>query len=211
MKEIKKPSVVPIYGTGAVFCICCLLLPVYRLWGLAVAVVLAAVAFVVLQKLFPGKTVTVDVPEPEPDTGNAQLDEMIRTEREAIAEMRRMNAAISDEKLSRQISEMETLCRKIFAQVEQQPDKLGQIRKFMNYYLPTTLKLLKSYDHLSSQGIRGENITESLEAISRMMDKIVLAFQKQLDSLFAYDVMDITAEIAVMEQMLASEGLTQDT
>ena len=210
MKEVKKPSVIPLYGSGAVFCVCCMLLHVYRLSGLLTSIALAVAAYVVLIKVFPGKTVMVEVPEPEPDTGNAQLDEMIRAERAVIAEMRRLNAAIADEKLSRQIEEMEGLCKKIFAQVQEQPEKLGQLRKFMNYYLPTTLKLLKNYDRLAAQGIRGENIDASLASISRMMDKILVAFQKQLDAMFQYDVMDITAEIAVMEQMLASEGLTED-
>jgi 5-bromo-4-chloroindolyl phosphate hydrolysis protein len=92
--------------------------------------------------------------------------------------------------------------------VEQRPDKLPQLRKFLNYYLPTTLKLLQSYEKLAAQGVRGQNIDQSLTAIQNLMDKIVVAFRNQLDSLFAADSMDITAEIAVMEQMMAAEGLT---
>jgi hypothetical protein len=208
LKEVKKPSVRPIYGAGAVFCICCLVLPVYRWWGLLVALVLAVVAFAGLTKLFPGETITVAQPEPEPDTGNAQLDETIRAGRAYLSQIRQLNDAIADEKLTAQLSEMEDLCRKIFAQVEQRPDKLPQLRKFLNYYLPTTLKLLQSYEKLSSQGVRGQNIDQSLTAIQALMDKIIVAFRSQLDSLFAADSMDITAEIAVMEQMMAAEGLT---
>ena len=78
----------------------------------------------------------------------------------------------------------------------------------MSYYLPTTIKLLEQYVVLQNQGMRMGNIDDGMKRIEDMLDKVIVAFQKQLDSLFEADVVDITADIQVMEQMMASQGLT---
>ena len=88
------------------------------------------------------------------------------------------------------------------------PAKLPQIRKFMSYYLPTTIKLLTAYDQMSRQGVSGENITGTMEKVEGMMDTIVLAFEKQLDGLFGDQAMDISTDITVLDNMMAREGLT---
>ena len=102
------------------------------------------------------------------------------------------------------------LFRSIFAQVEQNPEKLPQIRKFMNYYLPTTLKILNAYDRMGEQGVAGENITSTMEKVEGMMDTIIKAFEKQLDNLFGAEAMDISTDMVVLENMMAREGLTDD-
>ena len=88
------------------------------------------------------------------------------------------------------------------------PKKLPQIRKLLNYYLPTTLKLLNAYDRMGSAGISGENIDGAMGKIETMMDTVVRAFDKQLDALFADEALDISADITVMENLLAQEGLS---
>ena len=88
------------------------------------------------------------------------------------------------------------------------PEKAAEIRRFMNYYLPTTLKLLNSYDKLSRQRVKGENIQKTMFEIEGMMETIAGAFEKQLDSLFDDDALDIAADISVMESILKQEGLS---
>ena len=92
--------------------------------------------------------------------------------------------------------------------VRKNPKKLSQIRQFLNYYLPTTIKLMEQYVTLQNQSLKTENITEGMQKIEDLLDKVIIAFQRQLDALFEADVVDITADIRVMEQMMASEGLT---
>ena len=87
------------------------------------------------------------------------------------------------------------------------PDKLPQIRKFMDYYLPTTLKLLNAYQRMDSTGVEGENITGTKEKVEGVMDTIAAAFEKQLDGLFGADALDISTDIAVLETMLERAGL----
>ena len=80
----------------------------------------------------------------------------------------------------------------------------------MNYYLPTTIKLLNAYDRMSDQGIEGSNLSKSMSSIEDMLDTAIDAFKKQLDSLFANQALDIETDISVMNQMLAREGLSDD-
>lgn len=93
--------------------------------------------------------------------------------------------------------------------MKEHPEKLKQIRQFLNYYLPTTIKLMEQYVTLQNQSVKTENITEGMQKIEDLLDKVIVAFQRQLDALFESDVVDITADIRVMEQMMASEGLTE--
>ena len=132
------------------------------------------------------------------------LDKAIAEGDAAIKAMRALNDRIQDETISGQIDRLEEVSGKIFDYVKAHPEKLPQIRKFMSYYLPTTLKLLRSYDELSRQGVSGQNITGTMEKVEGMMATIVLAFEKQLDSLFGDQAMDIT----VLDNMMAREGLT---
>ena len=128
----------------------------------------------------------------------------------AIREMKRLNDSIKDETISRQIDRLEEVSGKIFDCVKADPKKLPQIRKFMNYYLPTTLKLLNAYDRMSSQGVEGQNISGTMERVESMMSTIVTAFERQLDSLFGDQALDISTDITVLENMMAREGLSDD-
>jgi len=127
-----------------------------------------------------------------------------------IIELRELNDTIADIPISDKIDRIEVLTAKIFRIVEDNPAKLPQIRRFMNYYLPTTLKLLHSYATLEKQDIRGENITAAKENISRILETLATGFEQQLDQLFQSDVMDIAADINVLENMMQQDGLTGD-
>ena len=120
--------------------------------------------------------------------------------------MRRLNENIPDEKISAQIDHLEEVTRKIIDHVAANPQKLPQIRRFMDYYLPTTLKILNAYDRMDSTGISGENISATKAKVEGMMDTITQAFDKQLDALFGEEALDISTDITVMENLLAREG-----
>ena len=144
----------------------------------------------------------------EPSTGNAELDAVLKQGAASVEKIQSLNDEIPDFKLSAQIKQIEILTEKIFAYVREHPQDIGEIRQFLNYYLPTTIKLLEQYVVLQNQGMRMGNIDEGMRKIESMLDKVIVAFQRQLDGLFESSVVDITADIQVMEQMMASEGLT---
>lgn len=145
--------------------------------------------------------------QPEKQTDMPERDQY----QKILDELRRVNDAIPDEEMSDKISRLEAVSAKIFEQAKSDPDKLPQMRKFMDYYLPTSLKLLNTYAELDNQGVEGENISESKRRIEQTMDTLVKAFENQLDRLFASDALDVSTDIDVMQNMLRADGLTDDT
>ena len=205
MKKIVHKPAAPIYAAAVVWILYALLFPLYRVGHFALCAAASAAVYLIA-RLFC-RDVVEEVEEKPETTGNAELDKMISDGNLAIAEMKRLNESIKDEKISRQIDRLEEISGKIFDCVKASPEKLPQIRKFMNYYLPTTLKLLNAYDRMGAAGVEGANIDGTMGRIDAMMDKVVEAFDKQLDALFADEALDISTDITVLEQMLAQEGL----
>ena len=208
LKKIVHKSAIPLYAVAVTWLLYALLFPLYRLPHFLLAAAAGAVVGIVA-RLFCRDTVE-EVPEEPKTTGNPELDKMIEDGKKAIAEMKRLDDNIADPTISAQIVRLQQLAGKIFAQVEQNPEKLPQIRKFMNYYLPTTLKILNAYDRMGEQGVAGENISSTMHKVEGMMDTIIKAFEKQLDNLFGAEAMDISTDMVVLENMMAREGLTDD-
>lgn len=102
---------------------------------------------------------------------------------------------------------MEMLIQKIFDRVGEDPDSLDDINKMMEYYLPTTVKLLEAYRNLDEQPVQGENIRNSKAEIEQTLDTLNRAFEKLLDSLFEDVAWDVSSDISVLQTMLAQEGL----
>lgn len=145
-----------------------------------------------------------DQPKAEPAAKVPDKDE----ENSVLAEIRAVNDAIHDPKLSAQIDRVGMITAKIFDYQKTHPEKSPQLHSFLSYYLPTTLKILRAYAQLEDQEIAGDNITAAMARIEGMMDKVVEGFEKQLDQLFQNDAMDITTDVQVLERMLAKDGLS---
>lgn len=213
VKKIRR-SVAPFYGVAAVWVVYALAFDLYRPTHFVFAAVLSTGVYLLLRAVCKDEEYEVEIPDtpkPEPaSTGNPELDKMIRDGALAVEEMKRLDENIEDEKISQAIRELERTSQAIFQQVREAPEKLPQIRKFMDYYLPTTLKLLNAYDRMSSVGVGGENIDSTKERVEAIMDTIVAAFDKQLDGLFGAEALDVSADITVLETMLAREGLAGD-
>ena len=209
VKKIEK-SALPFYLVAALWVVYGTLFGLYELSDFLIAAGLSCAVFAFAENAFK-REIEVEVPEEKPQpvtTGNAELDKMVSDGEKAISEMRRLDANIEDEKISADIVRLEKTSKAIFDQVKAQPEKLPQIRKFMDYYLPTTLKLLNAYDRMSAAGIGGENIDATKERVENMMTTIVAAFEKQYDALFGADALDISTDISVLETMMVREGFT---
>jgi len=210
VKKIVHKSAAPLYAAAVVWVLYALLFPLYRVIHFVVVAAASALVYLIAKALCPDVVEEVKEEEKPRTTGNAELDKMIADGKLAISEMKRLNDNIQDETISRQIDRMEEISGKIFAQVEAEPKKLPQIRKFMSYYLPTTLKILNAYDRMSGQGVAGENISGTMKRVEDMLETIVQAFEKQLDSLFGAEALDISTDITVLDNMMAREGLVDD-
>ena len=151
----------------------------------------------------PAPPAQEEAPQPDP-AGETQHQRLLRQLREA-------GAALSDPALQDKAARLETVSARIFALAEADPGKEDRLRKFVNYYLPTALKLLHTYAQLDGQGVDGENITKTKQSIERSLDLLITAFENQLDKLFQSDALDVSADIAALEGMLNLDGLSGES
>ena len=126
-----------------------------------------------------------------------------------LRQIRELNEAIKDPSVSERVDRIGELTASIFRVVQEKPEHAEEVRKFMNYYLPTTLKLLKSYSLMEKQSYQGENIQASRKKIESVLDTLVRAFEQQQDRLFRTEALDVEADISVLETMMASDGLLE--
>ena len=153
----------------------------------------------------PAPPAQESAPQPDPDpAGESQYQRLLRQLHEA-------GAVLADPVLRDKAARLETVSARIFALAEADPGKEDQLRKFVNYYLPTALKLLHTYAQLDGQGVDGENITKTKQSIERSLDLLVTAFENQLDKLFQSDALDVSADIAALEGMLNLDGLSGES
>lgn len=127
-----------------------------------------------------------------------------------IVQIRAINDRIPDtEEMSDKLYQLENIMCRIFAQVKKDPSKAKDLRKLMNYYLPTTTRLLTAYADLNEQPEAGENIRETKRQIEDSMDVINEAFGKLLDDMFQEQAWDLSSDLNVMKTMMAQDGLTE--
>ena len=219
MASVKRKSVLPIYLLGATWLALAMMGRLQQFTHYVIAALLSAIVYYVGKMIWPDRGYEMPdtgkaqaAPEKKEEkkpagTGNPEIDALIAERDRAVSEMRRLNDAIEDPKISAQISQLERTTGKIIDAVVEKPAKLPQIRKFMNYYLPTTLKLLNAYDRMDAAGVSGANIDGTKGKIEDMMDTICTAFDKQLDALYGEEALDISTDITVLENMMAQEGL----
>ena len=140
-----------------------------------------------------------------PPEVQAVVDEGERAHRE----LEHLYATIPNLSVKGKIRELINVSDKIIEDAVNDPNDVPQIKKFLDYYLPTTIKLLNAYDRMGAQGIEGENISGTMQSIEEMLDTAVAAYKKLLDSLFANQALDVETDIEVMNTLLKREGLAE--
>ncbi len=141
------------------------------------------------------------------DPNAAAVEEMKQQGSEYLRQIRKANDNLAEEAISNKLESLERICEKIFSYVERHPSKLPQIRKMMCYYLPMTLKLVETYEQLDKHP-SSPSVEDSKAEIHSALDNILLAFQNLFERLLENDLMNLSADISVLETMLAQEGLT---
>lgn len=141
-----------------------------------------------------------------PLTGNQQADAVILKGQDMLNTIRDENIVITDETLTAQMNTLSDKCYQIFRTVSDEPSKAPHVRKFMNYYLPTTLKVLANYRLMQQRGVSYQDMSQARDSAVRCMDMVLTACQKQIDALHKENMLDISTDIDVMEQMLKRDG-----
>ena len=216
----KKRHTSPIYTFAGVWLVAACFLPMYRLWALLLTLGLSSFCAYLMGKHAAKKeqkqaeAPAAEAQPAQPKTAAPQksygpeIDPILQEGNRALSEMGRIYMSVQDVEVRRKINELMRITDKITQDAIHDPSDIPQIKKFMNYYLPTTIKLLNAYDRMSAQGIEGENLDKSMKSINEMLDQAIVAYKKRLDSLFENQALDIETDIEVMNQMLAREGLS---
>lgn len=155
------------------------------------------------KKQTESSTVSVDENEVKNRT---ECDKILEEGREYIRTIRQCNDEIPGEEMSGKLDKLELLVTRIFAQVEKEPDLAPELHKMLNYYLPTTQKLLVAYRDLDKQNVEVSNISKTKKEIEAAVDTINQAFEKFLDELFREKAWDIQTDISVLNTMLKQDG-----
>lgn len=212
MKQaIKKKPIAHIYAFAAVWVIWGLFLPMYARWHFVLLIIISVLAGFIFARIFPGKTIYITVPDPEPEpfvSDNEEVNLLVSQGEAALGEMRRLRDSIGESSVKTRINRIILITDKIISNLKEDFTHSTSVKRFFNYYLPTTIKLLNAYDRMYDQDIKGDNIKGSMANIESVLDKMIEAYDKQLDSLFAGQAMDIETDIAVIEGFLKREGLT---
>lgn len=140
---------------------------------------------------------------------NLQDNGILQEGRAYLEEIRNVQKHIYESEFSQKLQRLQMVIEQILKHVQTHPQQLEEIRKFMDYYLPTTLKLIKTYENFSAQPIQGENITQAKSEIEETIETINKAFERLLDSLYEDVTMDVSTDISVLNTMLAQEGLKE--
>lgn len=203
--EIRHKSAMPIYLASAVWVLYCLIFSMHKLFHIIIALSLFIAAYLILRKKFPDRVEIVE--ETIKYTGAKEIDQAIEEGNKYLEDMRKANELIESPLVSDKIDSLSEITKKIFNYVSEKPQKLKDIRRFLTYFLPTTVKLLNSYARAEAQDNKGENINQIKNDIEGAMDGIIDSFHKHLDNLYADEAMDIDAEITVFDSMLKAENL----
>lgn len=218
-KGNRRFKLAPLYGFGLSFAGLAAALPMQKLWAiLLTAAVSGLIAFLLgrssakkeqkkQQEELKKAQEQAKAAAPKKSYG-PEIDPIIAEGNRALSEMGRLYMSIKDVEVRKKINEIMRITDKITQDAIADPSDIPQIKKFMNYYLPTTIKLLNAYDRMSSQGIEGETLDRSMKNINEMLDQAIVAYKKRLDSLFENQALDIETDIEVMNTMLAREGLS---
>ena len=229
-RKKKNKRVAPIYASIFAWIFFTRLFPMYKLSGILLSAVLTFLIWLLFSAIFKPKRDAQETEEekagPKPaqaqqQTQQAQprkepekkvsygpeVDAIISEGRLAQQEMARLYNSIREPAVRQKISRLMQVSDKIVEDAIHDPSDVPQIKKFLSYYLPTTIKLLNAYDRMDQQGVQGKNITGTMQSIEEMLDTAIAAYEKQLDSLFANQALDIETDISVMNSMLAREGL----
>ena len=208
-KNASKAYIIAFLVMGAVVVLYSLIFKLYRwqhyLIAAGIALLAGRIAYIMAQGVDTSKEAPVQ--QVIPKTGDTAVDSLVEKGQEMLAEIRKENDLIPDAELTAQMDQLDDVANRIFRTVAEQPAKAPQIRRFMDYYLPTTLKMLAGYRKMDERQVTGKNAQETRSQIREAMNTVLKAFDKQLDALYQDDMLDLSTDIDVMETMLRQDGL----
>lgn len=199
-KRIKSPM--PAYTAAACIIVFGLIFPLYRVYGIVLVAVIAAAAYFFSKKCFFKDKIIQEESEPVFRTGIAELDESLEQANVLIEQLRRANISIKNPAVSAHIDRMTRSGDAILAELNAHPEKARKLRRFLTYYLPTSVKFMQTYAEHEAAPTGGENSAEIMRGIENNSETIAKAFETSLDSLYTGEALDISSDIDVLNGMV---------
>ena len=203
-KIIRKPSPWPILIGALGSVIVCLILPMIQLWHYLIALVAGGGAYFIARKRIPDQEIEVAIPLTPLEQQQLQQLEAARA---ALTGLQQASAKIDDPAMTQDLHKIDSVCRQIVDEMEQQQRFNDQARRLVDYYLPMLTKLLLNYDELEADPLQTQNIQHSRENIKKTVKLCAEAFVKQWDDLHEHQSMEIQADSDVLETLLVKQGL----
>lgn len=139
-----------------------------------------------------------------------EKESIIRVGRSYIEQIKQIRNDLYKEDIAIKLDKLGNIANQILNQVEKNPKKIQEVNKFINHYLPITIKLINSYKDINNQLIQGENIENAKIEIEKSIDLINTAFENLLDDLFEDVVLDVSTDISVLKTLFKQEGLVEE-
>ena len=209
MTVIKKNSVVPVYGTAAVWVLYCLLFPLNKPLHFIFLVCAGVLSYVILSKLFPAKTESIEAVNEPVSTGDEKADALLAEGEKSLEEMKTLRGAIPNENIRTKADQIISITDQIFKKLRAEPGVYTQVKRFADFFLPTSVKLLNTYSQFDQSGVAGENITSTMERIDSALDMTLGSYKKFYDSLFENQALDIETDISVLETLFKRDGILE--
>lgn len=144
------------------------------------------------------------------DSEKEKIESTIKIGRSYIEQIRNIRNDLCKEEIAIKLDKLGNIATQILIQVEKNPNKIQEVNKFINHYLPITIKLINSYKDINNQVVQGENIENAKNEIEKSIDLINSAFENLLDDLFEDVVLDVSTDISVLKTLFKQEGLVED-
>ncbi len=146
-------------------------------------------------------------PQPKPEQPEAEAVPLnLDTARRFVQVLEKEQQLMQDPQAREELEQMQKTANAICDWLEAHPESLPKARRFAEYYIPTTLKLLHTYNDV--QGQQGENAENIRRDIAGILHTLNQAFDNLYDNLLSDVAMDVSSEIAALQGMLANDGLT---
>jgi len=229
MAEAEKKSAIPVLAVGLVWILCVVVLRIRINSTTAFALTLLSFAvYQIAKQIFPPKKIEILMKEEEQKEKKekkTEVSKILTPEERAlkdlneridlhIIEIEILRNSIDDGFISGNLAGIKDSLDKIKTRLNDEAQKsrqkkAEQLSQFFDYYMPTTIKILNSYNRIEKQNITGENALETKKRVEESLPFIKKAFEKELDNMFSEEMLDITTDIDVIEAMLSKDGLIE--
>lgn len=128
----------------------------------------------------------------------------------SIEKMKDISTRLENKELVANVQKICEISNNIIESVDKKPEKIKNIRNFLNYYLPVTMKILERYDEIENQNLQTDESKQFMKSVQDMIVKIKDAFEKQLSNIYQVEMVDTNADLKVFETMLKTDGFIDD-